>query len=107
MHEPKYEEAINALKEKYPQYKKLDFDISDGELQWIMDSRYPVYDSHKLQKFVNDFLGQKVYRAEYIGHIDVYARSKEEAKEFVYRKRGKINHIQVEVNVTDSERISF
>jgi hypothetical protein len=35
----------------------------------------------ELQKFVNTFLGQKVYRAEYIGYIDVYARSEEWNKE--------------------------
>ncbi|MCC7514593.1 MAG: hypothetical protein IT212_07855 [Bacteroidia bacterium] len=81
MYEEKYEEAINKIKEVYPQFKDVRFTLENGEIGWIMDSRFDV-DIHKLQLFVNDFLGQKVFRTEYVGYIDVYARSENEAREF-------------------------
>mgnify|MGYP003403683475 FL=1 len=81
MYEEKYEEAINKIKEVYPQFKDVRFTLENGEIGWFMDSRFDV-DIHKLQLFVNDFLGQKVFRTEYVGYIDVYARSENEAREF-------------------------
>ena len=35
MYEAKYEEAIIKLKEVYPQFKDVKFDISNGELGYI------------------------------------------------------------------------
>ena len=81
MYEEKYEEAINKIKEVYPQFKDVRFTLENSELGWWYDSRYDV-DIHKLQLFVNDFLGQKVFRTEYFAYMDVYARSEEEAREF-------------------------
>ena len=81
MYEEKYEEAINKIKEVYPQFKDVRFTLENGEIGWIMDSRFDV-DIHQLQLFVNGFLGQKVFRTEYVGYIDVYARSESEAREF-------------------------
>ena len=81
MYEEKYEEAINKIKEVYPQFKDVRFILENGELGWWYNSRYDV-DIHQLQLFVNDFLGQKVFRAEYFTYMDVYARSEEEAREF-------------------------
>ena len=77
MYEEKYQEAIDKLKEVYPQFKDVKFDISNGELGYISGawSLVEQININELQQFVNSFLGQKVYRAEYIGYIDVYARS--------------------------------
>ena len=55
--------------------------------------------------FINDFLGQKVYRAEYVGYIDVYACSEEEAKEFT--KDIKPKSTRIKVTETSLENISF
>jgi len=79
MYEEKYEEAITKLKEVFPQYKDIVFDISNGELGHIGTERI---DMNILQRFINSYLGQKVYRAEYYAYTDVYARSLDEAIEF-------------------------
>lgn len=107
MYEEKYEEAINKLKEVYPQFKDVKFDISNGELGYISGtwSLIEKIDINELQKFVNSFLGQKVYRAEYISYVDVYARSEEEAKEFT-RYFNPIG-TWIKVNETDLEKINY
>jgi hypothetical protein len=79
MYEEKYEESINKLKEVYPLYKDVVFDITNGELGYIGAERI---DMNELQRFINSYLGQKVYRAEYVAYADVYARSIDEAIEF-------------------------
>ena len=104
MYEEKYKEAIDKLKEVYPQFKDVRFELSNGELSWIMDSRFDV-DIHQLQLFVNDFLGQKVYRAEYIAYIDVYARSLDEAKEFTNYQKPK--GARTKVTETDLKELNF
>lgn len=104
MYEEKYEEAINKIKEVYPHLKDVRFELSNGELSWIMDSRFDV-DIHQLQLFVNDFLGQKVFRTEYIGYIDVYARSEDEAREFT-RDIKPLTTIK-KITETDLKRVEF
>ena len=81
MYEEKYEEAINKLKEVYPLYKDVKFDITNGELGYMRGAHKDI-DINELQKFINSFLGQKVYRAEYVAYTHVYARSTDEAIEF-------------------------
>lgn len=104
MYEEKYEEAINKIKEVYPHLKDVRFELSNGELSWIMDSRFDV-DIHQLQLFVNDFLGQKVFRTEYVGYIDVYARSEDEAREFT-RDIKPLTTIK-KITETDLKRVQF
>ena len=89
MYEESYQLAIDKIKETYPEFKDVRFDISDGELSWRYDSRYPTLDIGKLQQFVNDFLGQREYQVEYVAYERVYARSEEEAKEFGSRIKPK------------------
>jgi hypothetical protein len=82
MEDQQYQKAIDKIKEEHPQFKDLRFEICNGELSYFVDSRYPRPNMIELQKFVNSFLGQKVYRTEWVSYIDVYARSEEEAKLF-------------------------
>lgn len=104
MYEEKYQEAIDKLKEVYPQFKDVRFILSNGELSWVMDSRFDV-DISVLQQFVNKFLGQKLYRAEYVGYVNIYARSEEEAKEFTNDiKPNVISRIKV-TEIGDSPKI--
>jgi hypothetical protein len=104
MYEEKYQQAIDKIKEVYPQFKDVRFTLENGELGWYYDSRYNV-DIHELQKFVNNFLGQKSYRAEYVGYVNVYARSEEEAKEFTNGiKPNVISRIKV-TEIGDSSKI--
>ena len=107
MYEEKYQEAIDKLKEVYPQFKDVKFDISNGELGYISGawSLVEQININELQQFVNSFLGQKVYRAEYIGYIDVYARSEDEAKEFTKDIKPKCSRIKV--TETDLKRVYF
>ena len=107
MYEEKYQEAIDKLKEVYPQFKDVKFDICNGELGYISDvwSLVEQININELQQFVNSFLGQKVYRAEYIGYIDVYARSEDEAKEFTKDIKPKSSRIKV--NETDLKTVNF
>lgn len=105
MYEEKYDEAINKIKEVYPHLKDARFEISNGELSWFMDSRFDV-DINELQKFVNDFLDQKVYRVEYSGYVDVYARSEDEAKEFTEHLKPKSFTRDV-VKAFNDERLTF
>jgi hypothetical protein len=108
MKDDKYEEAIIKLKEAYPEFKDVNFQIENGELSYQLGiwSVVEKIDMGELQKFVNTFLGQKVYRAEYIGYFDVYARSEDEAKEFT-------NHIKprvitrYKISQTELEKINF
>jgi hypothetical protein len=105
MYEEKYQEAIDKLKEAYPQYKNVQFYISNGELGYISGCLVDQINIHDLQQFVNSFLGQKVYRSEYIGYIDVYARSENEAKEFT--KNIKPKYSMIKVTETDLKQLDF
>lgn len=107
MYEQKYQEAIDKLKEVYPQFKDVKFYISNGELHYISGawSLVEQIDINELQHFVNSFLGQKVWRAEYIGYIDVYASSEEEAKEFTKDIKPKTTRIKV--TETTLEEVNF
>lgn len=84
MYDEKYQEAIDKIKEIYPQFKDVRFTLENGELGYISGAWTLInkININELQQFVNEFLGQKLYRAEYIGYINVYARSEEEAKDF-------------------------
>jgi len=104
MYEEKYEEVINKIKEVYPHLKDVRFTLENGEIGWYMDSRFNV-DIGELQKFVNDFLGQKVHRVKYIGYVDVYARTGDEAKEFTEHLKPK--SFTREVKVFNDERLTF
>lgn len=104
MYEEKYEEAIKQIKEVYPQFKDVRFTLENGELGWYMDSRFDV-DIHQLQLFVNEFLGQRVFRVEYVGYIDVYARSENEAREFT-RDIKPLTTIK-KITETDLKRVKF
>jgi len=86
MKDDKYAEAIELLKQKYPQYKDVKFDISNGVLGYIRENNSVNID--ELQKFVNEILGQKVFRAEFTTYLDVYARSREEVQEFISKEKG-------------------
>lgn len=86
-----YDNAINALKEKYPAFKDVNFDITNGVLGytsgiWCLAKEI---DIHELQKFVNEYLGQKVYRIEYTAYVELYARDENEAREFAKNERPK------------------
>ncbi len=107
MYEEKYAKAIDKLKEVYPQFKEVKFTISNGELSYMSGvwSLREKINMSELQLFINDYLGQKVYRAEYIGYIDVYACSEEEAKEFT--KGIKPNPSRIKVTETNLEKIDF
>ncbi len=107
MYEEKYEEAIIKLKEVYPQFKDVKFDISNGELGYISGawSLIEKINIGEMQEFVNSFLGQKVFRAEYIGYVDVYARSEDEAKEFIKDLKPKTSRIKI--TKTDEKNVQF
>lgn len=105
MIDEQYQKAIDKIKEEYPQFKDLRFEICNGVLSYIMDSRYPQPNMNELQKFVNSFLGQKVFRTEWIAYVDVYARSEEEAKEFTNYDRPRATRIKV--NQTDLNEVQF
>lgn len=104
MYKEKYEEAIKQIKEVYPQFKDVRFTLENGELGLYMDSRFDV-DIHQLQLFVNEFLGQRVFRVEYVGYIDVYARSENEAREFT-RDIKPLTTIK-KITETDLKRVKF
>jgi putative heme iron utilization protein len=81
MYEEKYEQAIFYIKELYPEYEKVKFDITNGELGYIHGLIY-VENLKELQIIVNKFLGQKVYRVEFLKVVEVYGRDEEEARLF-------------------------
>ncbi len=77
-----YEDALLKMKLHFAdELKKCigKFSISNGELWYV---GYTVPDMLKLQKYINELLGQKVYKADYIGYNRVYARNEKEAEEF-------------------------
>lgn len=76
--ETRYIDVIIKIKDKYPQYKDVNFDITDGILGCVMDSRYPVNNINELQEFVNKELNQD----KYLVKLQVYATSEIEALEF-------------------------
>jgi len=84
MQDLEYTKAIELLHNTFPDLKdyKGRFYIENGELYHVhVGTGYP--DMNKLQKFINQTLGQKTYRVEYLAYKEVYARSVEEANEFV------------------------
>ena len=84
MQDLEYIKALELLHESFPELQnyKGRFYIENGELYHVhAGSGYP--DMNMLQKFINQTLGQKAYRVEYIAYKEVYARSIEEANEFV------------------------
>lgn len=86
MYEPKYQEAIDEIKLKYPEYKDVYFEITDGELSYRYWRDSPKVDILLLQKEINLFLGQKKYRVIYTGAKTVYAIDEKQAKEFAERE---------------------
>jgi len=76
------EEAIEKMKDKFPYLAILTgrFYIENGSLWYV---GFDVPDMNILQDFINETLGQKVYRAEYIAYKDVYAVNEEQAAEFL------------------------
>lgn len=86
--------AIEKLKNKYPEYKDVDFELSDGELSYLVSSYSKGYiDMSKMQNEINDILGQKKYTAYLVVYDSCYARSEEEAREFINRRKPKNTHI--------------
>jgi hypothetical protein len=83
----RYIDVIIKIKEKYPQYKDVNFDITDGVLGCVMDSRYPVNNINELQQFVNMELGQDKYLVKVVGYTQVYASSEAEALEFAKNEK--------------------
>ena len=79
-----YQKAIEMLINNFEECKTLKgkFSIEEGEL-WY--TGYDVPNMHKMQSYINKVLNQKVFRAEYICHKDVYARDEKEATEFLNR----------------------
>lgn len=107
MYDEKYQEAIDKIKEIYPQFKDVRFTLENGELGYISGAWTLInkINISELQQFVNNFLGQKSYRAEYVGYVNVYARSEEEAKEFTNDiKPNVISRIKV-TEIGDSSKI--
>lgn len=102
------QEAISKLKEKYPQYKDIHFNIRKGIIEvpngliGEVDNgtiRYTtqnviVDNIQELQEFINKCLNQVPYRVQYTGYIDVCASSEEEAMEFT-RYDKPINTIRI------------
>lgn len=82
-----HNEAIEKLKE-HPEAKGFAgrFNIENGAL-WY--SGYPVPDMHKLQKILNELLGQKLFRVQFFAYKEVDARDENEAKEFLKNDRPK------------------
>ena len=99
-----YEEAISQLKVVFPKLKDLKgrFDIQHGML-WY--TGFDVPDMDKLQVYINEFLGQKVYRAEYIAYKDVYAVSEKQAAEFLDESSPKI--LTVRTKIYETPEYSF
>ena len=65
----------------YPEYEKVKFDITNGELGYTHGLIY-VENLNELQLIVNNFLQQKVYRVEFLKVVEVYGRDEEEARLF-------------------------
>ena len=81
MYEEKYDKAIEHIKSLYPEYEKVKFDITNGELGYIHGLIY-VENLKELQLIVNNYLHQKVYRVEFLKVVEVYGRDEEEARLF-------------------------
>lgn len=93
-----YEEAIAKLKENHPDLADIRFDISDGELGYVVPFDRPALDIHALQKEINEMLGQKTYVVKFIGYKQVEARSVEEAREFLSRTSPPVVTTVVSIN---------
>jgi hypothetical protein len=107
MYDEKYQEAIDKIKEIYPQFKDVRFTLENGELGYISGAWTLInkININELQQFVNNFLGQKSYRAEYVGYVNVYARSEEEAKEFTNDiKPNVVSRIKI-IQIDESSKI--
>ena len=106
MYDKKYEEAIQYIKNLYPEYEKVKFDITNGELGYTYGLIY-VENLNELQSIVNKFLNQKVYHVEFLKVVEVYGRDEEEARlfskelkpkgSFIYRIVESNNEINVNV----------
>lgn len=99
MYDKKYEEAIQYIKNLYPEYEKVKFDITNGELGYTLGLIY-VENLKELQSIVNKFLNQKVYHVEFLKVVEVYGRDEEEAKLFSkeFKPRGAFIHRIVKSN---------
>ena len=78
MYDKKYEEAIQHIKNLYPEYEKVKFDITNGQLGYTFGLIY-VENLNELQSIVNKFLNQKVYYVEFLKVVEVCGRDEEEA----------------------------
>ena len=107
MYEENYRECVDKIKEVYPQFKDVSFVISNGILSYTSGiwSLINQINMTELQKFVNEFLLQKVYRITYTAYLDVYARSEEEAREFSNHIR--VNPTRTKIDLTDLETTLF
>ena len=99
MYEEKYDKAIQHIKSLYPEYEKVKFDITNGELGYTIGLIY-VENLKELQLIVNNFLQQKVYRVEFLKVVEVYGRDEEEARLFSkeFKPRGAFINRVVESN---------
>ena len=99
MYEEKYDKAIQHIKSLYPEYEKVKFDITNGELGYTIGLIY-VENLKELQLIVNNFLQQKVYRVEFLKVVEVYGRDEEEARLFSkeFKQKGAFINRIVESN---------
>jgi hypothetical protein len=89
-----YDLAIEKLKIKFPEYKDVRFELSDGELSYWHSSYKENIDMMKMQDEINDILGQKKYQATLISYKTCYARNEEEAEDFIKAIKTKNTLIQ-------------
>lgn len=83
-YEKEYSLVIEKVKEKFPEAKEEHLEISDGVISY--DYRSQRLDIGAMQQYVNELLGQKVFVATYSAELKLYARNKEEAREFLSRQ---------------------
>ena len=89
-----YDLAIKQLKNRFPEYKNVRFELNDGELSYWVSSHRDSIDMEKLQDVVNEILGQRMYKAELVCYEYCYATSEKEAREFINRIKPKTTYIK-------------
>ncbi len=88
-------EALTQLQIRYPQYATVRFDVTEGELGYILGAAGLIPEIPEMQIYLNQLLGQKVYRGEYIATTEVYATSPEEARTYLKQRSPKFHTLTV------------